>query len=61
MGKIDEKRMLPLGRFLCISRDIGLPSALAGLERYMETGYFKEQLSGPDSYYLDFGERGVSL
>jgi hypothetical protein len=45
-----------LGCFLRISRDIGgLPDALPGLERYMETETLKEQLSGPDFYYLDLG------
>ena len=48
-GKIDEERMVRLGRFLRISRDIGLPGALAGLERYMETESLKEHLSGPGS------------
>jgi hypothetical protein len=56
-GKIDEERMLRLGRFLRISRDIGLPGALPRLERYMETESLKEQLSGPGFYYLDFGGR----
>ena len=56
-GKIDEECMLPLGRFLRFSRHIGLPGALPGLERYMETESLKEQLSGPGFYYLDFGGR----
>ena len=49
--------MVRWGHFLRISRLIGLPGALPGLERHMETESFKEQLSGPDSYHLDFGGR----
>jgi hypothetical protein len=56
-GKVDEERQIWLGRLLRVSRHIGLPGALGGLEWYMETESFKEQLSGPDFYCLDFGGR----
>ncbi len=42
--------------FVRTIRDIGgLPGAFPGLERYMATESLKEQLSGPDFYYLDLG------
>ena len=53
-GKIDEKCTLRLGYFLRISRHIGLPDTLLGLERLMENESLKRQLSGFDFYYLDF-------
>jgi hypothetical protein len=60
-GKIDEKCTLRLGYFLRISRHIGLPDTLPGLERHLENESFKGQLSGRDFYYLGFGGRWVSL
>jgi hypothetical protein len=45
--------MLRLGHFLGISRYIGLPNALLGLERYMEIEPLKQQFSWLSSYYLD--------
>lgn len=46
---------------LRVDRDIGLPCAFAELERHMEIEPFKEQLSGPGHYHLNFGGRRVSL
>jgi hypothetical protein len=50
---IDEERILRLDHFFGISRYVGLPNALLGLEWYVDTEFLKEQLSWPDSYYLD--------
>jgi hypothetical protein len=49
--------MVRWGHFLRISRLIGLPGALPGLERHMENESLKGQLSGLNFYYLDFGRR----
>jgi hypothetical protein len=49
--------MVRLDHFFGINRYIGLPNALLGLEWYVETESLKEQLSWPDSYYLDFDGR----
>jgi hypothetical protein len=61
VGKNDEERMVQLGRFLRISRHIGLPKALTGLEWFMEIESLKKQLSRPGFYDLDFGGRRLSL
>jgi hypothetical protein len=53
-AEVDDERMSQVVNFLGISRYIGLPGALCGLERYMETESRKEQLSGPGFYYLNF-------
>jgi hypothetical protein len=41
-AKNDEESMVQLGRFLRISCHIGMPGAIPGLERYMETESLKE-------------------
>jgi hypothetical protein len=46
-----------LDHFFGISRYVGLPNALLGLEWYVDTEFLKEQLSWPDSYYLDIDRR----
>ncbi len=53
--------MVQLGHFLRVSRHIGLPGALPGLERHLENESLKRQLSRPDFYYLDFGGWRISL
>jgi hypothetical protein len=46
--------MALLVRVFYLSR-VGLSDAFPGLERHMEIESLKEQLSGPDFYYLDLG------
>lgn len=55
--EIDEERVLRLGYFLRIGYDIGLPSPLPGLERYMAIEHLKGQLSRTNFYYFDFSKR----
>jgi hypothetical protein len=49
--------MVQLGHFLRVSRHIGLPDILPGLERHLENESLKGQLSGLDFYHLDFCRR----
>jgi hypothetical protein len=52
-GKNNEESVVHLDRFMRISRDSGMPLALRGLERYMDTESLKEQFSKPGFYHLD--------
>ena len=52
-----EECRIRSGRFLLVTRYVGLRDALLGLERHVETESAEEQLSGSSFHYLEFGGR----